>query len=449
MINGSGVGQPRRGGLIWKAATLLGWAFLAPGMHAIASDDAQATSATPAARVRTITAWTHENAGSPQFQALRKAADTFNRRQHAYKVEIVSSLQRIYASWVHREAASGALPCLFEFDGPYLSEFAWPGYLQPIDKFIPPAMLNDFLPSIITQGTYQGRLYSLGQFDSGVGLWGNRRYLLEAGVRIPTPDEPWSLQEFEDALAKLKAVKDVDYAINFGLHNKPSGEFFSYAYSPILQGFGGDMIDRRTYLHAKGVLDGPQSVAAMAHFQQWIEKGWTRAPGRQEDFANGKAALAWTGNYQYQNYYKALGKDLVLLPLPDFGHGIKTGMGSWAWGMSSTCREPAGAWAFLAHLLSTREIMNMTAVNSGMPARRSSLEQSSLYGPQGPLRFFVQQLEAGGTPRPATPAYGTISRTFGEAVARIVAGGNVQTELGKAADIIDRDIAEHRGYPYP
>jgi multiple sugar transport system substrate-binding protein len=435
------------------AVVLLGWLGIAPAMHAAPSNGQPAPSAAaavaPSAHPRIITAWTHENAGSPQFQALGKAAATFNRQQHAYKVEIVSSLSRIYASWVHREAASGALPCLLEFDGPYLSEFAWPGYLQPIDKFVPPDMLNDFLPSIITQGTYQGRLYSLGQFDSGMGLWGNRRYLLEAGVRIPTLDAPWSLKEFEEALAKLNAVKGVDYAINLALHNKPSGEFFSYAYSPILQGFGGDMIDRRTYLHAKGVLDGPQSVAAMTHFQHWIEKGWTRAPGRHEDFANGKAALAWTGHWEYQGYYKALGKDLVLLPLPDFGHGIKTGMGSWAWGMSSTCREPLGAWAFLAHLLSTREIMNMTAANSGMPARRSALEQSPLYGPQGPLRFFVLQLEVGGAPRPATPAYGMISRTFGEAVARIVAGGEVQIELGKAAEIIDRNIAEHRGYPYP
>jgi hypothetical protein len=34
-------------------------------------------------------------------------------------------------------------------------------------------------------------------------------------------------------------------------------------------------------------------------------------------------------------------------------------------------------------------------------------------------------------------------------VGNIVAGGDVQNELGKAAEIIDRNIAEHRGYPYP
>ena len=63
------------------------------------------------------------------------------------------------------------------------------------------------------------------------------------------------------------------------------------------------------------------------------------------------------------------------------------------------------------------------------------------------MRFYVRQLEAGGVPRPATPAYDTISKAFGEAVARIAAGADVQAELSKAATKIDQDIAAHRDYP--
>jgi multiple sugar transport system substrate-binding protein len=396
-----------------------------------------------------ITAWTHEDANSPQFQVLQAAAESFNRSQRKYQVRMVSSVRRIYENWIHSEAATGSLPCLLEFDGPYLPAFAWPGYLQPIDRFVPPAMLRDFLPSIVAQGSYQGRLYSLGQYDSGLGLWANRRHLQAIGVRIPTLAAPWNLAEFEQALEAFAALKDLDYAISLGLHNKPSGEFFSYAYGPILQGFGGDLIDRQGYRSARGVLDGPQSVTAMKHLQRWVQKGWAKGAAAQfDDFDKGKAALSWTGNWAYQRYDKALGKDLVLLPLPDFGHGIKTGMGSWAWGMSSTCSEPVGAWAFLAHLLSDREILNMTKVNNGIPARRSAMLQSPLYGAQGPLRSYVRQLETGGVPRPATPAYDTISKAYGEAIARIAAGADVQAELSKAAALIDQNIAAHRGYPH-
>lgn len=289
----------------------------------------------------------------------------------------------------------------------------------------------------------------MGQYDSGIGLWGNRRYLLAAGVRIPTLDKPWNLKEFEDALAKLTALKEVDYAINFGIYAKNS-EFYSYAYSPILQGFGGDLIDRRSYLTAKGVLDGPQSVAAMKHFRRWIKNGWTQAVfDRQNDFDKGKTALSWTGHWVYEAYSNALGKNLVLMPLPDFGHGIKTGMGSWNWGISSTCHAPAGAWSFLAYLLSPKEIVRMTNANGAIPARYSALKQSQLYGPHGPLRILVQQLEVGGVPRPVTPAYGSISRAFIETVGNIIAGNDVQAELSKTAEIIDQTITKHHGYPYP
>jgi multiple sugar transport system substrate-binding protein len=139
----------------------------------------------------------------------------------------------------------------------------------------------------------------------------------------------------------------------------------------------------------------------------------------------------------------------VLLPLPDFGHGIKTGMGSWSWAISSTCKAPAGAWAFIADLMSTEAIVRMTNLNGAVPARRSALRRSKLYGANGPLRLIVQQLELGGVPRPITPAYGTISRSFRSAVETIVLGGDAQTELTRAAETIDRHIAAHHGYPYP
>ena len=89
----------------------------------------------------------------------------------------------------------------------------------------------------------------------------------------------------------------------------------------------------------------------------------------------------------------------------------------------------------------------MARVTHGIPARRSALARSPLYGAAGPLRMYLRQLEMGGVPRPATPAYDTISKAFGEAVARIAAGADVQAELSKAAALVDQNIAAHRGYP--
>ena len=396
-----------------------------------------------------ISARTHSDPRSPEFELVKQAADAFNRRQHVYRVEFESSQRRDYANWVHRQAANGTLPCVLDLDGPFLAEFAWPHYLQPIDRFVPRAMRADFLPSILAQGSYQGKLYSLGQFESGVVMWGNRRYLRAAGARIPTLRAPWSLAEFEQVLARLKGLKELAHPISFSFFNGRGNEFFSYGYTPILLGFGGDLIDRAPGGHAKGVLDGPRSVDAVAHLKRWYAAGWASTSEQPSDLGEGKIALYWNGHWAYRNSRKALGDDLVLLPLPDFGHGIKTGMGSWNWGIASTCKNPDGAWAFIAELMTSESILRMTNLNGAVPARRSALRRSPLYGANGPLRLIVQQLELGGVPRPITPAYGTISRAFRAAVDTSVRGGDPQAELSKAAAAIDQHIDAYQGYPYP
>jgi len=117
---------------------------------------------------------------------------------------------------------------------------------------------------------------ALGQFESGLGLWANRRYLLAARVRIPTVAHPWTLAGIRAGHGRYRAARVVEYPLNLAVYARTS-ESYSYAYSPILQGFGGDLIDRSAYGSARGVLDGPQSVAAMTRFQNWFKRGWTHA----------------------------------------------------------------------------------------------------------------------------------------------------------------------------
>ncbi len=394
-----------------------------------------------------ITVWTHNLPGDAEGEALVAAVKAFEQTQDDYKIELVPIAGENYPDRVTNSAQSGSLPCVLEFDGPYLYNFSWLGYLQPIDRFVSAEMKADFLPSIIAQGTFDGKLYSLGQFDSGLAIYGNRQYLAAASIRIPTFEQPWSLAEFEEALEKLTALPEVEHAIEMKI-NYGRGEWFTYGFSPILQSFGGDLIDRQTYQQASGMLDGPQSVEAMQHFQSWFDKGWASQPTADDEFYVSKTvALSWVGHWMYNPYADGLGEDLILLPMPDFGSGPKTGMGSWNWGITSNCLDPVGAWTFIEHLLSPEEILRMTGANGAVPARQSALAQSTLYGETGPLHLFVQQLESNrAVPRPITPAYATISTAFAKAVENIVNGADVRTELSQAAQEIDQDIRDHQGY---
>ena len=399
----------------------------------------------------TVEVWFHSGKGEER-DVLDAQVTDFNAMQDAIFIDAVQLPEGSYNDQVNAAALAGDLPCLLDFDGPFVYNYAWSGYLSPLDDYVSADLKADFLPSIINQGTYGGNLYSLGTFDSGLAIWGNKSYLEEAGVRIPTGiDDAWSKEEFVDALEKLQALPEVEYAIDFKM-SYGAGEWFSYGFSPLMQSFGGDLIDRSDYQSADGVLNSPESVEGLTFFQSLFEDGYAEASQVGDDCLYGTktCALAWVGHWMWGPHSEGLGDDLVLIPVPDFGAGAVTGMGSWNWGLTSSCEHPDAAWEFLNFLITPEEILHMTNANGAVPARISAYEQSDLFGEGGPLNIFVQQLEGGvALERPVTPAYPVITSAFSDVIQNIVAGADVQEELDKAVTTIDQDIEDNQGYPLP
>ena len=157
------------------------------------------------------------------------------------------------------------------------------------------------------------------------------------------------------------------------------------------------------------------------------------------------------GHWVYKDYVKAVGKDLVVLPLPNFGQGSKTAQGSWNWGITTNCRNSEcqkNAMKFLEFLLQPQEVLAMANVNGAVPGTRRAIAQSQLYKPQGPLHLFADQLLAGSTvPRPQTPAYPVITSAFQEAFANIRNDRSVKTALDKATTTINLDLQDNQNYP--
>ena len=115
--------------------------------------------------------------------------------------------------------------------------------------------------------------------------------------------------------------------------------------------FGGDMIDRETYLTAEGVLNGPEAVAFGEWFQSLFERGLLPGPSQTQaegtaGFINGDYAIQWNGNWRGVPTIEAFQEngepveDLLFLPAPDFGNGPIIGAGSWQWGITPDCEFP-------------------------------------------------------------------------------------------------------------
>jgi multiple sugar transport system substrate-binding protein len=396
-----------------------------------------------------IEVWNHSGKG-PEREALDATIEKFNETQDEVQANLTRLPEGSYNEQVSAAALSDDLPDALDFDGPFLYNYAWAGHLIPIDEYVSQDLRDDFLPSIIAQGTYDDKLWSLGQFDSGLAIWANVSYLEEAGVRIPeSVDDAWTFEEFNSALESLQALDQVEYAIDMKM-NYGQGEWYSYAFSPIVQAFGGGLIDRSDYMSAEGILNGEGAVSAMQWFQSLFEDGYANsAPAGDDSFYGSQtAALAYVGHWQKQPHVEGLGRDnLVLVPIFKGPEDHVTGMGSWNWGITSNAENPDAVWTFMEFLLSPEEILRMTDGNGAIPARKSALDQREEYQPGGWLYVFREQLNTIALPRPQTPAYPTITSAFAEAVQNIVNGANVQEQLDDAVEEIDQDIEDNNGYP--
>ena len=144
----------------------------------------------------TVKVWFHSGKGEER-EVLNAHIKDFNSMQNGIIIEAVQLPEGTYNEQVQAAAVSDELPDLLDFDGPNLYNYAWAGHLIPLDEFITDTLRNDFLPSILAQGEYNGKLYALGTFDSGLSIWANNSYLEKASVRIPKGiGDEWSRDEF-------------------------------------------------------------------------------------------------------------------------------------------------------------------------------------------------------------------------------------------------------------
>ena len=395
----------------------------------------------------TITVWAHH--GKPEeWKTVQEQVKRFNESQTNVSARLVEIAEANYDTQVQSAAASRQLPDVLEFDGPMLANYAWKGYLKPLEG-LPADVQSDLLPSIVRQGTYGGKFYAIGAFDSGLGLFVNRRLLEQVNARIPTNVvSAWTIDEFNQVLAR--SVEQEKRSGGDGqvldLKRDYRGEWWTYGFYASIVSAGADLVDRTKYQSAAGVLNSPRAVEALSHLRHWFKAGYVDPNTDGRAFVDGRTAISWVGHWEYPRYRQALGDQLVLLPLPDFGQGSRTGMGSWAWGVTRECRNPEAALRFIEFLMRPEEIEAIVAANGAVPARHSVIERSQLYRAGGPLRLYAEQLSQSAVPRPVSPAYPVITSAFQEVMAKVIEGGDAKSALDSAVKTIDQDIRDNGGY---
>lgn len=391
----------------------------------------------------TLGLWTHSAGNEGEMEAITKMVNDFNASQDKFAVAIEAFPQASYNDSVAAASVAGSLPCIIDLDGPTVPNFAWSGYVKPLA--IDETMRSQLSSAAV--GTYKGEIYSVGQFDVALLVYARKSILEKNNIRIPTMDEPWTKDEFMGALDTLKATGEYEYP--FDLNPGYTGEWWSYAYSPMLQSFGGDLINRDTFTEAEGTLNGPEALAWGEWFQSLFKDGYANpTPADDQGFLQGRVPLWYTGSWAANDAVKAYGDDLLFLPPPDFGNGPKIGGASWQWGISEACDNPEGAWQFIEYMMQPEQVALMSNTTGLVPTTPSAAALTENYAEGGKYRVFFEMAQRFAVLRPETPGYLTISNQFEQAGLAIRDGANVQDTLDDAVDAIEQDIKDNSNYGF-
>ena len=391
--------------------------------------------------------WTHSAGNPDELAVIQQWVDTYNASQDKYEIVIESFPQASYNDSVAAASVAGSLPCIIDLDGPTVPNFAWSGYVQPLP--ITEADVQEMGVLNNDVGRYNGQIYSLGQFDVALLVYARKSIMEKFDLRIPTIEQPWTLEEFMAALDTVKDSGEYEYPLD--VNAGYTGEWWPYAYSPWLQSFGGDLIDRSNYTAAEGVLNGPEAVAFGEWFQSLFTEGYAPAtPADDQGFLQGRISFWYTGSWAASSVLDTHGDDALFLPPPDFGNGPVIGAGSWQMGVTTNCPEEAtqGAFDFVISTMSPENIALMSDISSLIPTTPGAAALTDLYKEGGEFEIFFDMAQAFALVRPETPGYLTISSQFEQAGLKIRDGGNVQDALDDAVDAIEQDIADNNNYGF-
>jgi len=391
--------------------------------------------------------------GNPdRVKMYQEVAKRFEAANPGVKVELIYTPHDSYDQKVSSVISAKQMPDVLELDAPFLANYVWSGHLVPLKPYVDKDLLSDMTASSISSGTYpiDKELYAMGPLDSTVVLYGNRKYLSAINARIPKGvDDAWTAEEFQSNMQKLAAVPGVKWPLDIGKSFGITSEWVTYAYSPALQSAGCDLINRSTW-KSVGTLDSAPCVKTLSMWQDWVKKGWVvpASAGGNALFSEGNpAALAWGGHWLYPNMAKAMGENLIVMPLPKFGAKSASPNGTWIWSITKASKNPQLAGKFLSFFFKDKAYREFLITVDEFPGLKSFAAAAPNYSGKGNLVIAAEQSSKSAVSRPAHPAYPTITSSFMKAVDTIFNGADVQKKLTETAAKIDAEIEENGGYP--
>jgi ABC-type glycerol-3-phosphate transport system substrate-binding protein len=295
-------------------------------------------------------------------------------------------VEYVQGSWdsVHDQLLTsfegGEAPDIIHDASDDLADFAYGGYLADLSGLLPERLTEDIPRHSWETTTFGDGVYGVPFLQEPRVLIANATWLDEAGVRIPTPEHPWTWREFREITDRLSGdgrygvawplKEPVSVSLNLSL--SAGGRLFHRgADGKVTVRFEeGDAVMPRT-VHDQVATDGSAAPSTLG------SGGSDTLPG----FFGGRYAMVPLGfSYRQQIVQQAPeGFDWRVLPAPAGADGLTQGVSPQTLSIAEDSPHREEAAAFIDFLLRPKNMVRLALGDWMLPTGTRALKDPALH----------------------------------------------------------------------
>ncbi|PWI14658.1 hypothetical protein DI272_11185 [Streptomyces sp. Act143] len=295
-------------------------------------------------------------------------------------------VEYVQGSWdsVHDQLLTsfegGEAPDIIHDASDDLADFAYGGYLADLTDLLPARLTSDIPRRSWRTATFGDGIYGVPFLQEPRVLVANAKWLKESGVRVPTPDRPWSWTEFRQITKELSGAgkygvawplkEPVSATLNLSL--SAGGQLFHRgADGKVTIRFeNGDAIVPRT-IHDQANTDRSASPTTLG------SGGSDILPG----FFGGKYAMVPLGfSYRQQIAQQApKGFEWQVLPAPAGADGLSQGVSPQTLSVAEDSPHKKEAVEFVDFLLRPKNMVRLALGDWMLPTGTAALKDPALH----------------------------------------------------------------------
>lgn len=395
--------------------------------------------------------WTDTGAGDWD-ETLKPIVAAFEEQTGAtVNVELYSHADYLEMLQVKLDAGSDDYDVI-GIDVPLVASYAVKDWVAPMDEYFTAEEKDQFSPSALDAGTWDGVFYAPAMNSSSQLLWYNTALLEEAGVTVPesSTDNRLTWDQVADLARQTLDVVDPDGSkgiagITFGQVSR------TYQMNQLPNSMGGKNIGDDGYT-AQGVINDDAWVESATWYQKLYEDGISLRGITADDagdfFRAGKVIFIVDGTWMASTCDREGMANYGYAPVPAFkGHENEVGTptGSWHFGIPKNAKNKELAAEFIKFMSIGEGNTMWLDSNGDVPATKVGAERI-MDSADASEYMKIAAFESANTavPRALTPGFTEYDTIIQNTWEDIKNGSDVKESLDNAADKIEKAMEKFK-----